>query len=198
MACGCPPPGDSQVCCDLPSTATPSLRLRTEQSMHMSTKLEPPHKPPARSARGKLRTSCSCATTSAGTGATTGLRRRRASPRCRQMETLFRPACVATARYSGYCADLQIVAIRDAGRTERTTMSWADPVIATALAVLAERTATAARTFVTAPSAWSRYDVWLTRVRPPRAVHGSSAHERSALSQSSRSQSTRRRAAPAR
>lgn len=44
-------------------------------------------------------------------------------------------------------------------------MSWADPVIATALAVLAERTATAARTFVTAPSRWNRQDVWLTRVK---------------------------------
>jgi len=57
------------------------------------------------------------------------------------------------------------VAIRDAGRTERTTMSWADPVIATALAVLAERTVTAARTFGTAPSRWNRQDVWLTRVK---------------------------------
>lgn len=43
-------------------------------------------------------------------------------------------------------------------------MSWADPVIATALAVLAERTATAARTFVTAPSRWNPQEVWLTRV----------------------------------
>jgi hypothetical protein len=58
------------------------------------------------------------------------------------------------------------VAIRDARRTERTTMSWADPVIATALAALAERTATAARTFVTAPSRWNRQEVWLTRVNP--------------------------------
>jgi hypothetical protein len=71
---------------------------------------------------------------------------------------------VATARYSGHCADLQMGAIRDAGRTERTTMSWADPVIATALAVLAERTATAARTFVAGPSRWNPQDVWLTRV----------------------------------
>lgn len=44
-------------------------------------------------------------------------------------------------------------------------MSWADPVIATALAVLAERTVTAARTFGTAPSRWNRQDVWLTRVK---------------------------------
>jgi hypothetical protein len=57
-----------------------------------------------------------------------------------------------------------MVAILDAVRTERTTMSWADPVIATALAVLAERTATAARTFVTAPSRWNPQDAWLTRV----------------------------------
>lgn len=57
-----------------------------------------------------------------------------------------------------------MLAIRDAVRTERTPMSWADPVIATALAVLAERTATAARTFVTPPSRWNRHDVWLTRV----------------------------------
>lgn len=59
-----------------------------------------------------------------------------------------------------------MVAIRDAGRTERTKMSWADPVIATALAVLAERTASAARTFGTAPSGWNRNDVWLKRVNP--------------------------------
>ena len=45
-------------------------------------------------------------------------------------------------------------------------MSWADPVIATAFAVLAERTATAARTFVTSPSRWSPQDVWLRRVKP--------------------------------
>ena len=66
-----------------------------------------------------------------------------------------------------------MAAIRDADRTERTTMSWADPVIATAFAVLAERTATAARTFVTRPSRWNPQDVWLTRVNlrkldPPR------------------------------
>jgi len=48
-------------------------------------------------------------------------------------------------------------------------MSWADPVIATALAVLAERTATTARIFVAAPSTWNPRDVWLARVAPPRA-----------------------------
>ena len=49
-------------------------------------------------------------------------------------------------------------------------MSWADPVIATALAVLAERTATTARIFVAAPSGWNSQDVWLTRVKPSRAL----------------------------
>ena len=49
-------------------------------------------------------------------------------------------------------------------------MSWADPVIATALAVLAERTATTARIFVAAPSGWNSQDVWLTRVHPSRAL----------------------------
>lgn len=49
-------------------------------------------------------------------------------------------------------------------------MSWADPVIATALAVLAERTATTARIFVAAPSVWNSQDAWLTRVKPPRAL----------------------------
>lgn len=43
-------------------------------------------------------------------------------------------------------------------------MSWADPVIATALAALAERTATAARTFGSTSSGWNRSDVWLKRV----------------------------------
>lgn len=71
-------------------------------------------------------------------------------------------------------------------------MSWADPVIAKALAVVAERTATAARTFAAAPSGWSRCDAWLTRGRTPQAIRGSAAPERlAALSQSPQSQSTR-------
>jgi hypothetical protein len=62
-----------------------------------------------------------------------------------------------------------MAAIRDAGRTEYAPMSWADPVIATALAALAERTATAARTFVAAPSRWNPQEVWLTRVNRRQA-----------------------------
>jgi hypothetical protein len=56
------------------------------------------------------------------------------------------------------------MAIRDPRKTEHATMSWADPVMSTALAALAERTATAARTFVTAPSRWNPQEVWLTRL----------------------------------
>ena len=49
-------------------------------------------------------------------------------------------------------------------------MSWADPVIATALAALAERTATSARLCVTMPSSWNPHDVWLARVMPPSTL----------------------------
>jgi hypothetical protein len=47
-------------------------------------------------------------------------------------------------------------------------MSWADKVKATALAALAERTATAARFSVDTPWSWNPHEVWLTRVRQPR------------------------------
>jgi ABC-type transporter Mla maintaining outer membrane lipid asymmetry permease subunit MlaE len=47
-------------------------------------------------------------------------------------------------------------------------MSWADTVIATALAALAERTATAGRLFVTTTWSGNPHDVWLTRVKQPR------------------------------
>ena len=57
-------------------------------------------------------------------------------------------------------------------------MSWADPVIATALAVLAERAATTAQIFVAAPSGWNSQDVWLTRVkrRSPRSPARTQRH----------------------
>jgi hypothetical protein len=49
-------------------------------------------------------------------------------------------------------------------------MSWADRVKATALAALAERTATAGRISVDAPWSWNPHDVWLTRVKQPREL----------------------------
>jgi len=49
-------------------------------------------------------------------------------------------------------------------------MSWADTVKATALAVRAERTATAGRLFVATPWSWNPHDVWLTRARQPREL----------------------------
>jgi len=54
-------------------------------------------------------------------------------------------------------------------------MSWADPVIATALATLAERTATTVRIPADTPWTWSARDVWLTRVTPPRALSAQSS-----------------------
>jgi predicted dinucleotide-utilizing enzyme len=42
-------------------------------------------------------------------------------------------------------------------------MSWADPVVAAVLAVLAERTTTTARIFADPPSHRNPHDVWLTR-----------------------------------
>jgi hypothetical protein len=60
--------------------------------------------------------------------------------------------------------------IRDAGKAQRTPMSWADTVKATALAALAGRTATAARISVDTPWSWNPHDVWLTRARQPRKL----------------------------
>jgi len=47
-------------------------------------------------------------------------------------------------------------------------MSGADTVKATALAVRAERPATAGRLVVATPWSWNPHDVWLTRIRQPR------------------------------
>jgi hypothetical protein len=49
-------------------------------------------------------------------------------------------------------------------------MSWADTVKATALAALAERSATDDRGFGGARWNWNSPDVWLTRARQPRDV----------------------------
>jgi hypothetical protein len=49
-------------------------------------------------------------------------------------------------------------------------MNWADTVKTTALAVLAERTATAARIAVDVPWSWNPHDVWLTRINRPREL----------------------------
>jgi len=69
-----------------------------------------------------------------------------ASPRCRQMETLLHLARCRDLRDTQDTARIsELRPSANPRRTERTTMSWADPVIATALAALAERTATAAR-----------------------------------------------------
>jgi hypothetical protein len=57
----------------------------------------------------------------------------------------------------------------------RWAMSWTDAVKAAALAVLAERTATASRAVAAAPWSWNPHDVWLSRIKPrrERAVHPS-------------------------
>jgi hypothetical protein len=47
-------------------------------------------------------------------------------------------------------------------------MSWADTLIATALATLTGRTATAGRIFTSTSSSWNRDDVWLARAKQPR------------------------------
>jgi hypothetical protein len=49
-------------------------------------------------------------------------------------------------------------------------MNWADSVKATALAALAERTATAGRVAIDTPWSWNPHDVWLTRVKPTREI----------------------------
>ena len=51
---------------------------------------------------------------------------------------------------------------------KRSPMSWADSVKATALAALAEGTATASSIAVNAPWTWNPHDVWLTRVQRTR------------------------------
>ena len=45
-------------------------------------------------------------------------------------------------------------------------MGWADKVKATAIADLAERTATAPRIAVDTPWSWNSHAVWLSRVKP--------------------------------
>ena len=49
-------------------------------------------------------------------------------------------------------------------------MNWADQVKATALTVAAERTATPARNVADESYSWNAYDVWLSRVQPPREL----------------------------
>jgi hypothetical protein len=49
-------------------------------------------------------------------------------------------------------------------------MSWADTIKATALAALAERTSSPARSVVDVPWSWNPYDVWLTRASQPAAA----------------------------
>lgn len=44
-------------------------------------------------------------------------------------------------------------------------MHWADTVKSTALAALAERTATAGRSSVVTPWSWSPHEVWLSRAK---------------------------------
>ena len=49
-------------------------------------------------------------------------------------------------------------------------MGWADTVKATALTVLAERTATIGRVSADTLWTWNSHDVWLSRVRPPGVI----------------------------
>ncbi len=68
-------------------------------------------------------------------------------------------------------------------------MSWAEKLKATALAALAERTATAAPNSADAPWNWKAHEAWLTRVRQ--------SHERAAhSSRNDRSTPTRQDPAP--
>jgi hypothetical protein len=48
-------------------------------------------------------------------------------------------------------------------------MSWADTIKKTALTGLAERTATGSRMSGSTPWDWNTHDVWLKRVKQPRA-----------------------------
>jgi hypothetical protein len=50
----------------------------------------------------------------------------------------------------------------------RGSLNWNDAVTAAAHAVLAERAATPARPVADASFRWNAYDVWLSRVQPPR------------------------------
>ena len=52
----------------------------------------------------------------------------------------------------------------------RCTMSWTDTVKAAALAVQAERTATAAATALDTRPTWNAQEVWLSHVRHSRDV----------------------------
>jgi hypothetical protein len=57
---------------------------------------------------------------------------------------------------------------RDTARTRDTPMRWADTLKTAALTVLAERKASTDPVSVDTPWIWNPYDVWLSRVRPPR------------------------------
>ena len=48
--------------------------------------------------------------------------------------------------------------------------NWQETMKATADATLAERTATPARNVADASFHWNAYDVWLSRVQPPRDI----------------------------
>ena len=48
-------------------------------------------------------------------------------------------------------------------------MNWADQVKATALTVAAEHAATPARISVDTPWSWNPHEVWLSRIKQPRA-----------------------------
>ena len=62
-----------------------------------------------------------------------------------------------------------MVVTRAAAREKGTLMSWADTIKKTARTGLAERTVTVARVSDSAPWNWNTHDVWLKRVRQPRA-----------------------------
>jgi hypothetical protein len=49
-------------------------------------------------------------------------------------------------------------------------MNWTDTVKAKAQAALAGRTASSGRMFVAMPARWTPHDVWLSRVKPCRAL----------------------------
>jgi hypothetical protein len=92
----------------------------------------------------------------------------RSDPRCRQTETLSSPARLRDRAKILTSQGPAHDDIRDAGKAQVTPMSWADTVRATALAALAGRTTTAARTAVDTPWTWNPHDVWLTRASQPR------------------------------
>ena len=49
-------------------------------------------------------------------------------------------------------------------------MRWHETMKSNALATAAERPATPARTAAAAAWTWNAYDVWLSRVQPPRDI----------------------------